>query len=270
MSDFSKTFIQILSHMIITAVRDGEECDENTMENMAKMLDTAIGGRVETSTESEKKTSDKYLPGNVPEGKCPFILTRAPNTGKCCSLKVKDGSNYCSRHSKVDSEGGETTKVQKIVQKTAQSNVDVKKPEFKFAAAKKFTPMGSKSADAKATTEPVKQKIGIFTAKSNARVPSLFNKKKANFYQRSFIAQSENGEIQQLDFYFTDDPLTKNMVFIEEDGIRNVVGFIDEDVDEKDEPLPDDFMDKVNDQIQDNISQEQLDWCSKNKVSVPI
>lgn len=275
MSDFSKTLIQLLSHMIITAVRDGEECDDQTIYNMATMLDTAIGGRTETTTESEKKVSDKaekYMPGNVPVGKCPFILTRAPNTGKCCSLNVKEGTGFCTRHGKTvsENEGKEPTKTTKIVKTTAQSSVEVAKPDFKFSAggARNFKPMAAKAPVSESNKAPAK--IGIFTAKANAKVPSLFAKKKANFYTRTFQSQEDNGDMSEMTFYFTDDPLAKNMIFVDESGTRTVVGFIDEEmnIDEKDDPLPEDFMDHVNGEIQDLISEEQLEWCTKNKIAI--
>jgi hypothetical protein len=59
------------------------------------------------------------------------------------------------------------------------------------------------------------------------------------------------------------------MIFIDEDGIRSLAGIIDDElnIDEKDEPLPPDFLNHVNSDLSD-ITDEQHEWCAKNKISI--
>lgn len=257
----------------MTAVTEQSECDEATINNMAKMLDEAMGSRGETTeqVEAEKSGTEKYTPTTLPVGKCPFILTRAPNKGNCCSQKCKEGSKYCARHSKKsDVDEPAPAKTTKIVGKVAQSEVKPdKKPDFKFSVSKKFTPVAAKTTEQE-SSKPA-PKIGVFTAKANARVPSLFAKKKANFYSRTFQPQDEDGETPEpMTLFFTDDELAKNMIFMDDGGVRTLMGFMNDElnVDEKDEPLPDDFMDNVDANVQETVTDEQREWCTKNKIAI--
>jgi len=275
MSEFSKAFIQTL-FILLSKANQGEDLGEDEIEQLASFLDEGMGGVTKTETkvkaESKSSTGDKgdikYSPDEVPDDKCHFILTRGPNISKCCSLKVVSGTFFCSRHpedgqkTKSASKSGKTTKVAT----TEQESVSVAKPGFKFSglAGRNFKPVGAAEAKTAAVTKP--ETKGIFAAKSEQKknVPSFLNRAKANFISREF--HEDDGAITTLKY--TNDPIAKNLIFMNDEGQLKLVGILDESL-SMDENDDNDILSNIDgNDLDTKLTDEQSQWCVRNRVSI--
>lgn len=270
MSESSKAFVQTL-FILLTKVTQNEDITEDEIEQLATFLDgnTQPETTKKTATKTaaaSSKADIKYSSDEIPEGKCSFILSRGPNSGKCCSLKVNVGSTYCSRHSK-ESQGTKTTSTKnEKVSEPDQESVSVQKPAFKFGAltSKKFKPVDS---DEKPTATASKtESKGFFAAQAEKRktMPSFLNKAKAVFLTRD--VPGDDGSVITL--RYCKDPMVKNLIFMDEDGQVKLIGILDENYDIEDTEDSDIFENIDSDELDTKISDEQAQWCVKNKVSI--
>lgn len=273
MSESSKAFVQTL-FILLTKVVQNEDLTEDEIEEIAAFLD----GNVEQTTAATKPAAKatasksveiKYSSDEIPEGKCSFILSRGPNSGKCCSLKVNAGSTYCSRHSK-DSQGAKTstsktTKTTKVPEPD-QEKADVPKPDFKFSSltGKKFKPVGA-SSDTKPATASKPETKGFFATQAEKRnPPSFLSKVKAVFLTRD--VPDNDGVMIKLKY--SKDPLVKNFIFLEQDGELKFAGILDEQFDIENAEDADIFENLDSENLETKITEEQAQWFVKNKVSI--
>lgn len=285
MSESSKNLINLLFELIVTSIHDEQEPNENKITTIANILDESIQSaslsvveeKISTvveekiSTVKPKPKSEKYkTPEECPTGFCAFILERGNSVGFCCSNKNTVDQVGCVKHwKKMNGVGGTGPAIANTVKKTAQ-NTDstVEKPIFSLkSGTRNFKKLETENVEPKEVITFTKKVEGGKFKHKKLNITSSITKK-AEFFKRVLISEDDDGDTSETELYFTKDPIGSKFVFLKENGLFNIVGFLPDDVDieDDDEELPSDFSENIIENFEDEVDEKVSKWFTRNNI----
>jgi hypothetical protein len=250
MSNASLAHVTALSELLQIFFGGGVPTDSDLMK---------IAGRFDSLSGPSPKLviAEPCTPGNCGVKGCHQLKA---DKKTYCSLQAKPGAKYCGRHSDDTPKEADSQKKPKAVKETpAQESVPATKPKFTFT---KSNPVeATATVQDQTVADETSAKPGGTFSRFRPRGEALKNKIKATFFKRTF--PDDDGDIE---FIFTDDAVGGTYVYSTINDERTVVGKLSRPVNNTDEPLPEDFMEYV-DQSFSDFDQVELAWFTANRIS---